>query len=86
MIARGSHREAISWIVATYARCQKVLHHDAPAEVRERFGPGFRHLLGGLGITSAADLRRRGEQVEAALPWIWEVAEAIVAANPGILD
>ena len=31
LIARDHHREAVFWVVATYSRCQKVLHHGAPA-------------------------------------------------------
>jgi hypothetical protein len=84
LIARGFHREAVFWLVATYARCQTVLHHDASVEVQERFAPGFRRLLADLGITSSADLRQRGEQVETSLPQVWEVAEAIMAANRDI--
>lgn len=86
MIARGDHREAIFWIVATYSRCQQVLHRDAPAELQARFTPGFRRLLADLGIASCADLQRRGEQVKAFLPATWAVADAIMAANPGIKD
>ena len=86
LISRGYHREAIFWMVATYSRCQKVLYHDAPAEMRDRFGPGYLQLLGDLGISSFADLRQRNEQVELFLPRVWEVAEAIMAANPGIGD
>jgi hypothetical protein len=84
LIARGDHREAIFWMVATSSRCQQVLDHDAPAALRERFGPGYRQLLGDLGIASPADLRRRGEQVKGALPGVWAVAEAIMAANRDI--
>ena len=73
-------------MVATYARCQKVLYQDAPSELRERFDPGFRQLTGDLGITSFADLVQRGEQVKDFLPRVWEQAEAIIAANPGIED
>ena len=86
MIERGDHREVVFWLVATYSRCQKVLAHDAPEAMRERFDPGYRHLLGDLGIASATDLRGRNAQVENALPGVWEVAEAIIAANPGISD
>jgi len=81
MIANGLHREAIFWIVATYSRCQKVLYHDAPAEIQEQFTPGYRHLLGDLGIRSFADLQQRSEQIKAFLPHLWAVAEAIMAAN-----
>jgi hypothetical protein len=86
LIERGEHREAIFWMVATYSRCQKVLYHDAPAELRDRFSPGYRQLLGDLGITSFADLQQRGEQVKRLLPRVWEVAETIMAANLEIED
>ena len=71
-------------MVATYSRCQKVLYHDAPAEIQDRFSPGYRQLLGDLGITSFADLQQRSEQLKELLPRVWEVTEAILAANPGI--
>ena len=83
LIAHGLHREAVFWLVATYSRCRKVFWHDAP-DLRERFEPGYRVLLGDLGITSAADLRWRCDEVEAFLPRVREVAAAIVAANPAI--
>jgi hypothetical protein len=84
MIERGHHRETIFWVVATYSRCQKVLYHDAPVAMQDRFSPGYRELLGDLGITSFADLKERGERVKGFLPRVWEVAEAIMAANPRI--
>ena len=52
LIERSQHREAVFWIVATYCRCQKVLHHDAPAGMKDDFDHGYRLLLGDLGITS----------------------------------
>lgn len=86
LIEGGHHREAIFWMVATYCRCQKVLHHDAPVEMQERFTPGYRRLLGDLGIASFTDLQQRQEQIKRFLPRLWEVTEAIMAANPGIDD
>jgi hypothetical protein len=86
LVERGYHREGIFWMVATYSRCQKVLYHDAPAEIQDRFSPGYRQLLGDLGITSFADLQQRSEQLKGLLPRVWEVTEAILAANPGIED
>jgi hypothetical protein len=86
LIERGYHREAIFWIVATYSRCQKVLYYDAPVEMQDRFSSGYRQLLGDLGITSFADLQQRNEQVKEFRPRVWEVAEAIMAANPEIED
>ena len=86
LIERGYHREAIFWMVATYSRCQKVLYYDGPAEMQDRFSPGYRQLLAELGITSFADLQQRSQQVKGFLPHVWAVAEAIMAANSGIED
>jgi hypothetical protein len=82
LIERGDHREAIFWIVATYSRCLKVLYHDGPAETQEQFQPGYRQLLDDLGIRSPADLQQRSKQVKRFLPRLWQVTEAILAANP----
>lgn len=84
LIARGDHREAVFWILVTYARCLTVLHHDAPPELQERFRPGLLKLLAGLGITAPAGLLERGEQIRAFLPRLRTVADAILTANPSI--
>lgn len=86
MIERGDHREAMFWIVATYCRCQKILFHDASVAVQDQFSLGFRQLLADLGIMSLADLQQRSEQIKQLLPDVWQVAEAIMAANPEIED
>jgi len=83
LIARGHHREALFWMVATACRCQTILAADAPGEVA-RCAPAYRELLGDLGVSSFADLRRRKAEVEGLLPEVWAVAEAILAANPAI--
>ena len=86
LIERGLHREAVFWMVATSSRCQAVFHQNASQAMQEEYSNGFRALLGDLGITSFADLERRGEEVRAFLPRVWEVAEALMAANPEIED
>jgi hypothetical protein len=86
LIARGEHREAIFWMVATYSRCQKVFHHDAPVAVGEQFAHGYHELLADLGIASFTDLQRRRDRVTQALPAVWEVAEAVMAANRAITE
>ena len=83
MIEARDHREAVLWMVATYARCQKIFSHDAPP-LQEKYATGFRELLGDLGISSVGDMRRRGAEVEAFLPRLWDVTEAIIAANPDV--
>jgi len=86
LIEHGLHREAVFWIVVTYSRCQKALSVDAPAALQQAFAPGYRQLLGDLGITSFADLQQRAEQVNLHLVQVWEVAEGIMAVNPGIAE
>jgi hypothetical protein len=83
LVARGDHREAVFWIVATYARCLKLLHADAPALV-PAFEPGFHALLADLGIATLSDLPHRARQLRAFLPEVTRVSEAILAANPAI--
>jgi hypothetical protein len=86
LIARGLHREAVFWIVATFARCHKVLAVDAAPEVQTRFAPAFRSLMADLGIRSFDDFRRRAVEVEESLPDIWVAAEAIMDANSAMTD
>jgi hypothetical protein len=85
MIEARDHREAVFWMVATYARCQKIFSHDAPP-LQEKYATCFRELLGDLGISSVGDMRRRGAEVEACLPRLWDVTEAIIAANPDVAE
>lgn len=86
LIARGLHREALFWIVATYCRCMAVFAQDGTPDLRARHDPGFRRLLGDLGIVTLDDLRRRQDALVTFMPRVWAVAEAIMAANPAIVD
>lgn len=86
LINQGYHREAVFWIVATYCRCLKILAHDASAAVLERYSLGLRELVADLGIESVSDLISRTQRVKDSLPEIWQVAEAIMDANPEIED
>jgi hypothetical protein len=83
-IDSARHREAVFWMVAAYSRCQWVLAHDAPPEMQARHDAGYRRLLADLGIVSFQGLQERGEQVSVALPQVWQMAEVILAANPGV--
>ena len=80
LVERGLHREAVFWLAVTAARCQKVLHEDAP-ESAGRFASAFRELLSDLGIFSAQAVVRRRPEVEAFLPGLRREAEAIVQAT-----
>lgn len=85
MIARGDHQEAMFWLAATFTRCQQVFLRDAPGLVAEH-APAYDSLLADLGITGRADLHRRKQEIASALPAIWEMALAIIAANPEVSD
>ncbi|MFD0343145.1 hypothetical protein ACFVH0_31455 [Streptomyces sp. NPDC127117] len=83
LIERGDHREAVFWIIATFARCHTVLAADAPELHLARL-PSFLEAVADLGITSTDDLLRRGEQVIGFLPGLRRAAGQILAANTGI--
>lgn len=86
LIERGYHREAMFWIGVTASRCQKVFYHDAPLEMQRRFSQGYDELADDLGVSSFAEIRRRSEAIEMALPRVWGMAEAILAINQDIED
>jgi hypothetical protein len=60
LLDAGDHREAVFWVVATFARCQQILTTDAPPG-RGRAGElAFREAAGELlGVHSPDDLRAR---------------------------
>src|SRR5215831_20496088 len=62
------------WIAVTYFKCHKVIDHDAPAEMKQGFSPGYRRLIGDLGLASFAEIRRRCADIERTLPRVWELA------------
>ncbi|MBN6058069.1 hypothetical protein JYK22_39470, partial [Nonomuraea sp. RK-328] len=83
LVERGDHREAVFWIIATFARCHAILASDAPPLHRSRL-PAFQAALADLGIASPADLRRRAGEVTRFLPRLRQAAEHILAANPAV--
>ncbi|MGH3826486.1 MAG: hypothetical protein ACRDQX_04830 [Pseudonocardiaceae bacterium] len=84
LINAGHHREAVFWIVATFARCHTILAADAPPELQRALAPGFDAILADLGIPSPTALLRRAEDVTEFLPRLWETTGAILSANTGI--
>ncbi|MEU4792048.1 hypothetical protein AB0F95_20315 [Micromonospora tulbaghiae] len=74
LVAAGRHREAMFWVLVTYARCHVVLGAVAPE--RER---AFGAVLADLGVASAADRRRRADGLLAALPGWQAVVDAVAA-------
>ncbi|TMR93866.1 hypothetical protein [Nonomuraea basaltis] len=73
LIRRGLHREAVFWLVATYARCLAKRAAAGAAGYED----GFLDLLGDLGVATVADRRCRGDRVLAALPGLWQTAMSV---------
>jgi hypothetical protein len=79
LIDSGDAREAVFWIVATFARCQKILAADAPDLERQGaagFADTVQQLLGLDG--PAALLDRRRDNLESLGEWR-ATAEALIA-------
>ncbi len=70
LIQAGYHREAVFWVVATFARCHKILTTDAP-DLQQAFTPAFEAMLADLGISSSRDIIRRSQDVIRFLPGLW---------------
>ena len=80
LIARGDHREAVFFVVATFARCHSILAVDAPDTLRA-LAPAFDELLGDLGLACTDDLLRRAAAVRRFLPTLWATASALRGAH-----
>jgi hypothetical protein len=83
LIDGGDHREAVFWIIATFARCHTILAADAP-RLHESRAPAFRGAVADLGIGSTRDLPHRAAEVTRFLPRLWRITEDIVTRNPAI--
>jgi hypothetical protein len=83
LIRAGDHREAMFWIVATYARCNKILAADGSQAMRRQFAGAFSEVLADLGIASTRDLLARARSVRLFLPELASHADAILAADRG---
>ncbi|MFU8853544.1 hypothetical protein ACNAW0_21525 [Micromonospora sp. SL1-18] len=76
LIGVGAHREAMFWIVATFARCHAILAADAPGRERA-LRPAFEAAVADLGVGSVVDRRRRAEELLGSLPRWRVVADAV---------
>ncbi|MGK8488022.1 hypothetical protein [Nocardia asiatica] len=86
LIVAGEHREAVFWMIATYARCLQVLAVDGSEGDRRACTQRLRAALSQIGISCASDLAARADAVTRALPGLFRTAEDIMSANRAILD
>lgn len=85
LIEHGDHREAVFWIVATYARCHAILAVDAP-DLHQQLAPAFQATMDDLGIGSPADIERAASAIRSALPGLRQLAAKIMSGNPEVVD
>jgi hypothetical protein len=85
LIRSGFHREAMFWIVATFARCHKIFDADGSEELKTEHAPAFEAVVADLGIRTSEDLIQRAEDVLVYLPKLMEITEAILLDNPNMV-
>ncbi|MFF1834878.1 hypothetical protein ACFVXE_11825 [Streptomyces sp. NPDC058231] len=85
LIDAGDYREAVFWIIATFARCHTILATDAP-QLHNSHAPAFQAAVADLGISSSSDLLHRAEEVTRFLPRLWQTTEDILTSNPKITE
>ncbi|WP_433558940.1 hypothetical protein ACQPWY_11685 [Pseudonocardia xinjiangensis] len=82
LVDGGDHREAVFWIIATFARCLQILTADAPVSVRRSGAAAFRAAVEDLlGLRGPDDLRARADAVLALLPELRRAAATITASG-----
>ncbi len=79
LIEQGHHRDAVFYIVLTFARCMNVFEEYGAGETPEQHVVAFGQLLADLGIDSFEARKSRAVEVEKKLPAIRKIAESMVA-------
>ena len=84
MVERGEHREAVFWLVATFARCLQILDATAALD-RERHHRAFAGAVADLlGLRTLADLAERRAGLRATLPQLRRLGQEIVAESSSL--
>lgn len=83
LVEEGEHREAVFWLVATFARCVQVLRSTADPAATEHEVAFARTVSDLLGVTTSADLQRRRAAVVADLPLLRRTADVLIAREQG---
>ena len=83
LVEQGDHREAVFWLMVTFARCQLTLDlavDPGPAdEHRPLFAAAATDLLD---VSDPADLQRRARSTEQWLPELMTASRKIIAELP----
>jgi hypothetical protein len=77
LVARDLHREAMFWIITTYARAMKMLLADAPDEYAKSL-PAFENALACVGRSCEADISAAAENVLDHLPQLTAITDSLI--------
>jgi len=80
LVNGGNHREAMFWILATYARCLKIFEVDAPSEL-ESHETSLLTILESMGIASQGDRLDSRTHTLSRLDHIEMLAQKIIDSN-----
>jgi hypothetical protein len=80
----GYHREAMFWVVMTFAHCHQSLAADAPRRTRAELMPAFEAALNDLGISIEDGVTNRAQDAMRFIPHVWSMAEVVLAHNSAI--
>ncbi|GLK15001.1 hypothetical protein GCM10017600_84140 [Streptosporangium carneum] len=72
LVEQGLHREAVWWIVVTFARCLTFAPYGTAA---------FQELLDDLGVGTPAAMRQRAGAIVGGLPRLRQVREALMGRH-----
>ncbi len=84
LIGLGYHREAMLWIVASFAQCHLALLADGSRHERRELAPLFEAALADLNLGGGEDVLDRAKSLLHYVPTLWGVADKILTANPRI--
>ncbi len=86
MIDCGDYREAMIWILLMHTLARMAIVNDGTDGMQASSRDRFERLLDALGMPSAGDVQSRHRQLDAFLPDLWTVTEAILASNVAIVE
>lgn len=79
LVERGDHREAVFWLMVTFARCQQTLDLAADPGLADHHRPRFVAAASDLlGVGGPGDLHRRARSMQLSMPELISTARQII--------
>ncbi|MDP6667210.1 MAG: hypothetical protein QF357_07390 [Dehalococcoidia bacterium] len=81
LIRQGEHREAVFWIVVTFARCLMILDRAGRTDQAAVVDSDLRSLLSDLGVEEFSDLESKAAAIRSHLPELRQVARTLASSQ-----